>query len=326
PPPTVNPDAMGAPWRRILQLTVNPGDWGTKLLPWPLNRPVSVGRVLQLASRLDVDLLFGLMLAPVPGQRDTYFVLDGQHRIAALMEWYKRHTGASLQLTVLVLGGERPSAALGRIIVKQNTQRPLCKADKLTALSGESAWLQEEVARGLPPRAIRASTSQLCWASILGGVLRGRSAIEAKTIHVWGLEEFYLLDGWLDPVNVNLDPGDVFEFISWWEPIARAWRSTYGTPVGSSVVGIAYGYIAWTAFHAKKSTAAEWQAQLSTKLVSPAVCDVRHATFGEPEFFRKFCIMVNDQVPPKKRLVLCGVHGFERRTPAALAALAPASA
>ena len=204
-------------------IEVSRGDLGVKFhtidgLDAAYNRPVNQARVKEYGKNVGaLGISHVTLVQAAPG---SYYIVDGQHRIAAISQYGNGHPVfmPATIYTVKEIGDAGRSVS--QFISDLNKGRPFSTSDRLAVFSQDSQWpfifAQHgiEIAHGY-------GRGRLTWASVLRGSLMAQDCIERSRLTM-------TKDGTPETIEALWANGDREQIeaaaraMAWWLPVATA--------------------------------------------------------------------------------------------------------
>lgn len=276
-------------------VTVHPGDFETRFLPEPgVGRDIDPGRCKALHK--DWQPHVGYLVLRTGPSPDSYYVLDGQHRLTVASE---REEPTKFH-ALLYESADLRRASIPDLVIGLNRGRHFRAGDFLKAKQEGSRWPGIFSRKRLDPN-FGSSTNRLTWA----GIVRGRCIADRAMVreHFNGgnsVDVGELLAAWLTEERTYIE--EMAEFCSWWESIATV-ASERGVNTLFSAVGLAIGFLCW-----KENPSEGARTSIYDKIaLYPAIGNFRSARTGN-DLAHEFMAAVN-----YKRRVPLRVLGFDGR-------------
>lgn len=237
-------------------IEVSRGDLGVKFLTIDgldaaFNRPVNPARVKEYGKNIDaLSISHVTLVQAVPGR---YYIVDGQHRIAAISKYGNGHPVLMPATIYTVKEIGDAGRTVSQFISDLNKGRPFSGADRLAVFAADSAWPTVFKSFGIEP-VHGTKRSNLNWSQILRGYMIAKGCADLGRVtnvarDVGGKKQRegeVVARAWTCADLVEIQ--EVARALNWWDPVADA-AARRGVNSLYSAAGIA---IALLMYHQNK--------------------------------------------------------------------------
>ena len=211
-------------------IEVSRGDLGVKFhtidgLDAAYNRPVNQARVKEYGKNVDaLGISHVTLVQAAPG---SYYIVDGQHRIAAISQYGNNHPVfmPATIYTVKEIGDA--GRTVSQFISDLNKGRPFSGADRLAVFAHDSAWPTVFKSFGVEP-VHGSKRGELNWSQIVRGYLIAKSCTQLGRITSVSREvgsdrkreSDLVAHTWAKAHLAEIQ--EAARALAWWQPVAAA--------------------------------------------------------------------------------------------------------
>jgi hypothetical protein len=277
------------------EVTVKPGDFGTKFLPVQnMNREIDVAWASKLSSDWDaISRQTVLVLYQDPKDKAGVFrILDGQHRIYAASEWGSKD-GTTFEAQIRKGAPNR----LVDQIANLNLGKKYRAQDHLRNARDESLWPSIFAAHDLEPAFVR-SGPKLGWPAVVTGFLMA----DGKTSNAATSTKAQLALWRTRDVDTLHRIDEAAQVLLWWKPACDKASAEYKLYTLHSAVGISFALRLWRANGGTDGVAALASAP-QRLLAWPQLKEIRELTAARGATLESYLIQGVNYKSPKERLL-----------------------
>lgn len=217
--------------RKIVNITVRPGDWGKKFISVH-NRDVDKSWCRQMVRSWDTVTKSTVTLHPFDETETKWIIIDGQHRIYAASEVLKKSTTFYAEIRADI-DNVRKEIELENKGKKHNI------ADRLRIYEDMSSW--PKVFKSFKLEPVHAQSKfRYSWKLIVAADLTAADYI--NTGNRRRLSQNMIMDRWTQASEQDI--AAIAEFLKWWEPAVDYAHQSRGLYLASYAV-LTWMYVMW---------------------------------------------------------------------------------